>query len=211
MVQNLPACSLARSSCSVLRRRLLPGRERPRRRPSVGKWKRVCVRDSASERVCLSLRRSPPPPLAAGQGRSLPLSFVACHNLLDNSYYKWKHLPSELTDTHSSYINWYQKEIICYFCCRHREGGLTCGRPSWREGELPESRANGRRRARSPSSSARRTNGGRAGERAIQRTTFASHGPLEGSTEGRKNEAKPLQLPLFHPLAPSLASNTTLD
>ena len=45
---------------------------------------------------------------------------------------------------------------------------------------------------------------GRAGERAIQRTTFASHGPLEGSTEGRKNEAKPLQLPLFHPLARSL-------
>ena len=52
---------------------------------------------------------------------------------------------------------------------------------------------------------------GRAGERAIQRTTLASHGPLEGSTEGRKNEAKPLQLPLFHPLARSLASNTTVD
>ena len=29
--------------------------------------------------------------------------------------------------------------------------------------------------------------------------------------EGRKNEAKPLQLPLFHPLARPLASNTTVD
>ena len=52
--------------------------------------------------------------------------------------------------------------------------------------------------ARSPSSSTGPQDGGRA---SVRYNEQRSHGPLDGSDEGRKNKAKPLQLPLFYPLA----------
>ena len=82
-----------------------------------------------------------------------------------------------------------------------------------REGELPESRANGRSLARRH----RRPGGrrARAGERAIQRTTFASHGPLtgwiEGRKEGRKEGRTRQNLCSCRYSVRSLASNTTID
>ena len=92
-----------------------------------------------------------------------------------------------------------------------QEGSHVDGRAGERESFQRAARTGGGGRARRHRRPGGRTDERRAGERAIQRTTFASHGPLEGSTEGRKNEAKPLQLPLFHPLARPLASNTTVD
>ena len=88
-----------------------------------------------------------------------------------------------------------------------KEGSHVDGRGGERESFQRAARTGGGGRARRHRRPRGRTdpNGGRASERAIQRTTFASHGPLEGSTEGKENEAKPLQLPLFHPLARSLA------
>ena len=176
-----------------------------RRRPSV-RWKmETRVRARLRERVCLSVS---PLNAAAAVGRgtgSLSLHlFVAWHDVLDHSYYEWIHLISQLTGTP-------QYEIICYFCCRHREGGLTCGRPSWREGELPESRANGRRQARSPSSSARRTDRRTAGGRACDTTNNVRFARATGGIDGGEEERGKTSAAAAIPSARSLASNTTVD
>ena len=114
---------------------------------------------------------------------------------------------------YSSYTNWYQNDIICYFCCRHREDGSHVdGRAGERESFQRAARTGGGGRARRHRRPGGWTDERRAGGRACDTTNNVRFARATGGIDGgRKNEAKPLQLPLFHPLARSLASNTTVD
>ena len=173
-------------------------------RPSV-RWKmETRVRARLRERACLSVclsadrrrRRWPRDRVALSLSVLLP-AIIFWINSIINDYTFFLNLQVLLN----------MKSFTTFVVAIVQEGSHVDGRAGERESFQRAARTGGGGRARRH----RRPGGRPGGGRAIQRTTFASHGPLEGSTEGRKNEAKPLQLPLFHPLARSLASNTTVD